>query len=58
MKNVVYPISEFGANCLSLLILNFVNVKISVLAKVCLYLFCTFQLRTIRVIKRVIHDAN
>ena len=30
MKNVVFPISEFDANCLTLLLLNFVIIKISI----------------------------
>ena len=30
MKNVVFPISEFDANCPTLLLLNFVIVKISI----------------------------
>ena len=39
MKNVEFPISEFAVNCLKLMLLNFVIVKISILAKVCLCLF-------------------
>ena len=50
MKNVEFQISEFDANCRTLLLLNFIIVKISIYAKVCLCLYFTFQLRTIRAI--------
>ena len=43
IKNVAFHISEYGVNCLSLLLSNFVIEKISTKAKVCLCLVLLFS---------------